>query len=55
VTESEWLECTDPKRMLGFLRGKVSPSYRAEQAKKRKQARPADEGESASEPGTAKP
>src|SRR5271165_4034081 len=31
------------------------PSYRAEQAKKRKQARPADEGESAGEPGTAKP
>lgn len=31
------------------------PSYRAEQAKKRKQARPTDEGESTGESGTAKP
>jgi DNA replication protein DnaC len=31
------------------------PSYRAEQAKKRKQARPTDDGESASEQGTPKP
>ncbi len=31
------------------------PSYRAEQAKKRKQARPADEGSTAGEPGTGKP
>src|SRR5437763_15668789 len=30
------------------------PNYRVEQAKKRKQARPADEGESASGPGAAK-
>jgi hypothetical protein len=24
VTEQEWLECTDPKKMLAFLRGKAS-------------------------------
>src|SRR4051794_26568049 len=31
------------------------PSYRAEQAKKRKQTRPSEEGEPAGEQGTAKP
>ncbi len=31
------------------------PSYRAEQAKKRKHGRPTDDGESASEQGPAKP
>lgn len=24
MTEQEWLQCTDPERMLGFLKGKVS-------------------------------
>jgi hypothetical protein len=24
MTEQEWLECTDPQKMLGFLRGKAS-------------------------------
>src|SRR5262245_28594072 len=24
MTESEWLSCTDPQRLLNFLRGKVS-------------------------------
>ena len=24
MTEQDWLECTDPQKMLGFLRGKAS-------------------------------
>ena len=24
MTEADWLACTDPRRMLGFLRGKAS-------------------------------
>jgi len=27
LTEQEWLECDDPKKMLVFLEGRASPDY----------------------------